>query len=64
VRVKIYQTVTLPVVLYVCGTWSLRLNGGHMFRVFQNTMLKRMFGTKRKEVVGGWRRLHNEELHS
>jgi hypothetical protein len=45
-------------------TWSLRLREEHRFRVFENRVLRRMFGPKREEVAGGWRRLHNEELHN
>jgi hypothetical protein len=51
------------VVLYGCETWSLTLKEEHGWRVFENRMLRRMFGPKRDEVTGGWRKLHNEELH-
>jgi len=57
IKIKIYRTILLPVVLYGCGTWSLTL------RVFENTVLRRMFGPKRDEVTGEWRRLHNEKLN-
>jgi hypothetical protein len=50
--------------LYGCGTWSLTLREEYRLRVFQNRVLKRIFGPTREEVVGSWRRLHNEELHS
>jgi hypothetical protein len=53
----------LPVVLYGCETWSLTLREEHRLRVFENRMLRRIFGPKRDEVTGGWRKLHNEELH-
>jgi hypothetical protein len=53
----------LPVVLYVCETWSLTLREEHRLRVFENRVL-RIFGPKRDEVTGGWRKLHNEELHN
>jgi hypothetical protein len=53
----------LPVVLYGCETWTLTLREEHRLRVFKNRML-RIFGHKREKVAGGWRRLHNEELHS
>jgi len=53
----------LPVVLYGRETWSLTLREEHRLRVFQNRVLRGIFGPKREEVVGGWRRLHNEELH-
>jgi hypothetical protein len=51
------------VVLYGCETWSLTLREGHRLRVFENRVLRRIFGLKRDEVTGGWRKLHNEELH-
>jgi hypothetical protein len=59
---KIYRTVILLVVLYGCETWSLTLRDEHRLRVFKNTVLRRILGPKRVEVVGGWRRLHNGEL--
>jgi hypothetical protein len=52
----------LPVVLYGCETWSLALWEEHRLRVFENRVLRRIFGPKRDEVTGGWRKLHNEEL--
>jgi hypothetical protein len=52
----------LPVVLYGCETQSLILR--EKLRVFENRVLKRIFGTKRDEVTGGWRKLHNEVLHN
>jgi hypothetical protein len=45
-------------------TWSLKLREEHRQRVFENMVLRRIFGPKRDEVTGGWRKLHNEELHS
>jgi hypothetical protein len=63
VKIKIYKTIILPVVLYGCETLSLTLREEHRLRVFENTMLRRIFGPKRDEVTGGWRKLHNEELH-
>jgi hypothetical protein len=51
------------VVLYGCETWSLTLREEHRLRVFENRVLKRIFGPKRDEVTGGWRKLHSEELH-
>jgi hypothetical protein len=56
--------VILPVVLYGCKIFSLTLREGHTLRVFQDRVLRRIFGPKREEVAGGWRRLHNEELHN
>jgi hypothetical protein len=50
------------VVLYGCETWSLTIREEHGLRVFENKVLRRIFGPKRDEVTGGWRKLHNEEL--
>jgi hypothetical protein len=61
-RIKIYKTVILPVVLYGCETWSLTLGEEHRLRVFENTVLRKIFGPKREED-GSWRKLHNE-LHN
>jgi hypothetical protein len=61
-KIKIYKTVILPVVLYGCETWSLTLRKEHRLRVFENRML-RIFGPKREED-GSWRKLCNDELHS
>jgi hypothetical protein len=47
-----------------CETWSLTLKEGHSLKVFENRVLRRIFGSKRDEVTGGWRKLHNEELHN
>jgi hypothetical protein len=62
-KIKIYKTVVLPVVLYGCETWSLTLGEEHRLRVFENRVLRKIFGTKREED-GSWRKLHNDELHS
>jgi hypothetical protein len=62
--VKIYKTIILPVVLYGCETWSLTLREEHRLRVFEDRVLRRIFGPKRDEVTGEWRKLHNEELHN
>jgi hypothetical protein len=51
-------------VLYGHETWSLTLRVTHILRVFENRVLRRIFGPKKGEVTGGWRRLHNEELHN
>jgi hypothetical protein len=51
-------------VLYGCETWSLTLREEHRLRVFQNRVLRRIFGLKRDEVKGGWSKVHNEELHN
>jgi hypothetical protein len=63
VNVKILKTIFMPVVLYGCETWSLTLREEHRLRVSENRVLRRMFGPKRDEATGEWRKLHNEELH-
>jgi hypothetical protein len=63
VKVKIYKTILLIVVLYGCETWSLTLREEHRLRVFENRVL-RIFGPKRDEVMGEWRKFHNEVLHN
>jgi hypothetical protein len=60
-KIRIYKTVSLPVVLYGCETLSLTLREEH--RVLENRLLRRIFGLKRDEVTGDWRKLHNKELH-
>jgi hypothetical protein len=62
-KIKIYKTVILPVVLHECETWSLTFREEHGLRVFENRVLRRIFGLKREED-GSWRKLHNDELHS
>jgi hypothetical protein len=54
----LYKTIILPVVLYGCETWSLALREEHRLQVFDNRVLRGIFGQK-----GGWKKLHNEELH-
>ena len=61
-KIKIYRTTILPIVLYGCETWSLTLREERRLRVFGNRVLRRVFGRKRDEVTGEWRKLHNEEL--
>ena len=61
-KIKIYRTIILPVVLYGCETWLLTLREKRRLRVFENRVLRRVFGPKRDEVTGEWRKLHNEEL--
>jgi hypothetical protein len=51
-------------VLYGCETWSLTVREEHKLRVFENRVLRRIFGPKGDRVTGGWRKLHNEELHN
>jgi hypothetical protein len=62
-KIRIQKTIILPVVLYGCETWSLTLREEHRLGVFENRALKRLFGPRRDEVTGEWRKLHNEELH-
>ena len=63
-KIKIYRTIILPLVLYGCETWSLTLREESRLRVFENRVLRRIFGLKRDEVTGEWRKLHNEELNN
>jgi hypothetical protein len=51
-------------VLYGCGSWSLKLREEYRLSVLENRVLRRKFGPKRHEVMGGWRKLHDEELHN
>jgi len=62
-NIKLDRTIILPVVLYGCETWSLTLREERRLRVFENRVLRRIFGLKREEVIGEWRKLHNEELN-
>jgi hypothetical protein len=64
VKIKIYKTIILPVVLYGCETWSLTLREEHRLRVFENRVLRRIFGPKRDEVMGEWRKLHSGDFHN
>jgi hypothetical protein len=63
-KIKIYKTIILPDILYWRETWSLTLRREQRLRVSENRVLRRIFGPKREEVAGGWRGLHNEELHN
>jgi len=62
-KIKIYRTIILPIVLYGCETWLLTLREEHGLRVFENRVLRSIFGHRRDEVTGEWRKLHNEELN-
>jgi hypothetical protein len=62
-KIRIFKTIILPVILYGCETWSLALREEHRLRVFENRVLRRIFGPKGDEVTGEWRKLHNKELH-
>src|SRR5215469_16049153 len=61
-KIKIYRTIILPVVLHGCETWSLTLREERRLRVFENRVLRTVFGPKRDKVTGEWRKLHNVEL--
>jgi len=62
-KIKMYRTIILPLVLYGCETWLLTLREEHRLRVFENRVMRRKFGSRRVEVTGEWRKLHNEELN-
>jgi hypothetical protein len=62
-KIKIYRTTVLPLVLYGCETWSMTLRKEYRLRVFENRVLRRIFGPWRDEVPGQWRKLYNEELN-
>jgi len=62
-QIKIYKTISLPVVLYGCETWSFTLRKERRLRVFENRVLRGIFGPERDEVTGKWRKLHIEELN-
>jgi hypothetical protein len=62
-KIKIYRSIILPVVLYGCETWSVTMREEHRLRVFENRVLRSIFGPKRGGATGEWRRLHNEELN-
>ena len=57
-------TIILPVVLYGCETWSLTLREERKLKVFENIVLRRIFGPRGDEVTGEWKKLHNEELNN
>jgi sorting nexin-29 len=62
-KIKMYKTVILLIVLYGCETWFLTLGEEHKLRVFEKRVLRKIFGHKREED-GSWRELHNDGLHS
>jgi hypothetical protein len=64
VKVTIYKSISLPVVLYGRETWSLTVREENKLRVLENRVRRRIFGPKKDGVTGGWRKLHNEELHN
>jgi hypothetical protein len=63
VKIKKYRSIILPVLLYGCETWSLTLREERRLRVFENRVLRRVFGPKRDEVIGDWGKLYNDELN-
>jgi hypothetical protein len=64
IKIIICKTIILCVVLHGCETWSLTLREEHRLRVLENRVLRGIFGPKRDEVMGGWRKLHNKKLHN
>jgi hypothetical protein len=62
-KIKIFKTLIMLVVRYGCETWSLTLGEEHRLRVFENRVLRRIFGPEREEDRS-WRKLHNDELHN
>ena len=62
-KIKIYRTITLPFVLYECEIWSLTLREKRKLVLFENRVLRRIFGPKRDNVTGEWRKLHKEGLN-
>ena len=62
-KIKIYRTIILPVVLYGCETWSFKLRVEHRLRVFEKRLLRRLFGAKRDGITREWRKQHNEVLN-
>ena len=63
IKIKIYRTINLSLVLYGCEAWSLTLREERRLRVFENRARRRIFGPKKDEVTGEWRKLHDEELN-
>jgi hypothetical protein len=63
IKIKIYRTTAFRVLLYGCETWSLTLREEQRLKVFENRVLRRIFGPKRDKITGECRRLHNEEFN-
>ena len=59
IKIRVYRNLILPVVVYGCETWSLTLREERRLRVFENRVLRGIFGLQRDEVTGEWRKLHN-----
>jgi len=62
-KIKIYRTIILPIVLYGCETWSVTLREERRLRVFENRVLSRIFEDRRDEITGEWRKLRNEGVN-
>ena len=62
IKIKTYRTIILPVVLYGCETWSRTLREERRLEVFENRVLRRIFGPKSEEVTGEWRKLQSGKL--
>jgi hypothetical protein len=60
-KIRIYKTIILPIILYGCETWSLTLREEHRLRLFENRVPRKIFSPKKDEVTGEWRKVHNEE---
>jgi hypothetical protein len=63
-KIKIQRTIILPEVVYGCETWLLTMREQRRLRVFQNRVMRRIFGPKRDDGTRAWRKLHNEELNN
>jgi hypothetical protein len=64
VKIKIYKAILFPTVLYGCETQSLTLREEHRLKVFENRVLRRIYGPKTDGIIRRWRKLHYEELHN
>jgi hypothetical protein len=62
-KIRIYRTIILSLNLYGCETWSLNLSEERRLRLFENWVLRGIFGTGRDEVTGEWKKLHNDEMN-
>jgi len=62
-KITIYRTIILPVVVYGCETWSLTLREGRRLREFENRVLRRILGPMKDDVTGEWRKIHYDELN-
>ena len=63
-EVKTYKTIILLVVFHNCETWSLASREEHRLKVFENKVLRKIFGAKKDKITGEWRKLHNAEIHA